>query len=66
MYPGPIDTEMAVGFDVPKTSPEETARAIVDGVAEGREDIFPEPMSTQTYAFWKQDHKIVEKQFAGM
>ena len=39
---------------------------IVLGITEGREDIFPDPMSAQMYAAWKQDHKAVEKQFAAM
>jgi hypothetical protein len=30
------------------------------------EDIFPDPMSSQLYTAWKQDHKGVEKQFAMM
>lgn len=66
VFPGAVDTDMLAGVDMPKTSPAEVARAIMQGVAEGREDIFPDPMSTQMYAAWKQDHKAVEKQFAAM
>jgi len=42
---GPTDTEMSRGLDVPKASPESVARAIFDGVENGEEDIFPDPMS---------------------
>jgi hypothetical protein len=42
------------------------ARAILDGVEAGVEDIFPDPVSQQVYAAWRQDHKAVEKQFASM
>ena len=66
VFPGPVDTEMAAAIDIAKTSPADVARAIVAGVAEGREDIFPDPMSAQLYDAWKQDHKAVEKQFAAM
>lgn len=66
VFPGAVDTDMLAGVDMPKTSPAEVARAIIQGIAEGREDIFPDPMSTQMYAAWKQDHKAVEKQFAAM
>jgi NAD(P)-dependent dehydrogenase (short-subunit alcohol dehydrogenase family) len=64
VFPGPVDTEMAAAITFAKTSPADVARAIVAGIAAGTEDIFPDPMSQQVYAGWKQDHKAVEKQFA--
>jgi NAD(P)-dependent dehydrogenase (short-subunit alcohol dehydrogenase family) len=66
VFPGPVDTDMAAGLDAPKTSPDDVARAIIDGVLSGQEDIFPDPMSKQVYAAWRADHKAVEKQFAAM
>src|SRR2546425_11997775 len=41
---GFVDTDMTRGIDMPKASPESVARAIFDGVEEGQEDIFPDPM----------------------
>jgi NAD(P)-dependent dehydrogenase (short-subunit alcohol dehydrogenase family) len=64
VFPGPVDTEMASEITFPKTSAAEVARAIVAGLAAGDEDIFPDPMSQQVYAAWKQDHKAIERQFA--
>lgn len=66
VFPGPVDTDMARGFDMPKTSPAEVARAVLDGLETGAEDIFPDPMSKQVYAAWTADHKAVERQFAAM
>jgi NAD(P)-dependent dehydrogenase (short-subunit alcohol dehydrogenase family) len=66
VFPGAVDTDMLAGVEMPKTSPEDVAAAIVAGVAAGEEDIFPDPMSAQVYAAWKQDHKAVERQFASM
>ena len=66
VFPGAVDTDMLAGVDMPKTSPADVARAVVSGLQENREDIFPDPMSTQVYAAWRQDHKAVEKQFAAM
>lgn len=66
IFPGPIDTDMAREFKAAKTSPADAAKAIVAGIQEGREDIFPDPTSQQVYATWKSDHKAVEKQFAAM
>jgi short-subunit dehydrogenase len=45
VLPGPIDTDMSRDFDAPKSSPESVARAILDGVESGEEDIFPDPVS---------------------
>jgi NAD(P)-dependent dehydrogenase (short-subunit alcohol dehydrogenase family) len=64
VFPGPVDTDMAAEITFPKTSAEEVARAIVAGIAAGQEDIFPDPMSQQVYAGWRQDHKAIERQFA--
>ncbi len=66
VFPGAVDTDMLAGVDMPKTSPGDVARAIVHGVVDGAEDIFPDPMSTQLYGAWRQDHKAVERQFASM
>ena len=64
VFPGPVDTDMSAAITFPKTSPADVARAIVEGVAAGKEDIFPDPMSASTYAAWASDHKAVEHQFA--
>lgn len=66
VFPGAVDNDMLAGVEMPKTSPQDVAQAIVQGVEDGREDIFPDPMSTQVYAAWSQDHKAVERQFAEM
>jgi short-subunit dehydrogenase len=64
VFPGPVDTDMAAAITFPKASPADVARAIVDGIVAGQEDIFPDPMSAQVYEGWRQDHKAVERQFA--
>src|SRR5436309_13362633 len=45
VLPGPIDTDMVRDLDLPKTPPEDVARAMLDSVEWGDEDIFPDPMS---------------------
>jgi len=64
IYPGPVDTDMARDFPVDKTSPAVTAQAIVAGIIEGRDYIFPDPMSQQVGALWEQNPRALEKQFA--
>ncbi len=66
IFPGPIDTDMAKEFDMPKTSPAVTADNILAGIAAGHEDIFPDPMSTELSQLWAKDPKGLEKQFASM
>ena len=66
VFPGPVDTDMAAAITFPKTSAADVAKAIVDGVIAGDEDIFPDEMAKQVYAGWKADHKAIEKQFASM
>ena len=65
--PGPVDTDMSRGFDVPKASPESVARAIFDGVEKGEEDIFPDPMSDSLAESWRSGAvKALERQFAAV
>ncbi len=64
---GPVDTDMTRGFDVPKASPESVARAIFDGVENGEEDIFPDPMSASVAESWRTGAvKALERQFAAL
>jgi NAD(P)-dependent dehydrogenase (short-subunit alcohol dehydrogenase family) len=65
VLPGPIDTDMARGLDIPKASPESTARAILDGVERGDEEIFPDPMSEAIAEAWRGGAvKALQRQFA--
>jgi NAD(P)-dependent dehydrogenase (short-subunit alcohol dehydrogenase family) len=62
---GPVDTDMSRGFEVPKASPESVAQAIFDGVEEGDDEIFPDPMSGSMAESWRSGAvKAVERQFA--
>ena len=62
---GPVDTDMNRGRDVPKASPESVARAILDAVDNGEEDIFPDPASAPLADSWRSGAaKVLERQFA--
>ena len=62
---GPTDTDMTAGFDIPKASPQSVARAIFDGVDNGEEDIFPDPMSASVADGWRGGPaKAMERQNA--
>jgi NAD(P)-dependent dehydrogenase (short-subunit alcohol dehydrogenase family) len=67
VLPGPVDTDMSRGLDLPKASPESVARAIFDGVEKGEDEIFPDPMSESLAEGWRNGAvKALQRQFAGL
>jgi NAD(P)-dependent dehydrogenase (short-subunit alcohol dehydrogenase family) len=66
VLPGPVDTDMLRGVDIPEAAPESVARAILDAVERGEEEIFPDPASAQLAAGWGESAaKLLERQLAG-
>ena len=64
---GPVDTDMSRDLDIPKASPQSVARAIFDGVDNGEEDIFPDPMSQALASSWRNGPgKALERQNAAL
>jgi len=62
---GPVDTDMNRGFDIPKASTESAAVAIFDGLENGEEEIFPDPMSQSIAEGWRNSvAKAMERQVA--
>jgi NAD(P)-dependent dehydrogenase (short-subunit alcohol dehydrogenase family) len=45
VYPGPVDTDMAADIPLEKASPESVANRILDGVEQGVEEVYPDPMA---------------------
>jgi NAD(P)-dependent dehydrogenase (short-subunit alcohol dehydrogenase family) len=64
---GPVDTDMTRGFDIPKSSPESVAEAVFDGLENGEEDIFPDPLSASLAESWRSGAaKALERQNAAL
>src|ERR1700682_4262204 len=64
---GPVDTEMSRAIVIPNASPDSVARAIFDGVENGEEDIFPDPMAESMGRSWRSGAaKALERQFAAL
>jgi NAD(P)-dependent dehydrogenase (short-subunit alcohol dehydrogenase family) len=62
---GPIDTDMNRGFEIPKASPESAAQGIFDGLEQGEEEIFPDPVSKGVAEGWRNGvAKGLEREFA--
>jgi NAD(P)-dependent dehydrogenase (short-subunit alcohol dehydrogenase family) len=67
VMPGPIDTDMVRALEIPKTPPADVARATLDGVERGEEEIFPDPMSQLLADGWRAGvAKELERQNAAM
>jgi NAD(P)-dependent dehydrogenase (short-subunit alcohol dehydrogenase family) len=67
VLPGPIDTDMVRDLAVPKTPARLVARATLDGVERGEEDIFPDPMSVSLADGWRGGAaKALERQNAAL
>jgi len=65
VLPGPVDTDMTRGSDIPKASPESVALAIFEAVDNGEEEIFPDPASAFLAARWRDSAaKLLERQLA--
>jgi NAD(P)-dependent dehydrogenase (short-subunit alcohol dehydrogenase family) len=67
VLPGPIDTDMVRALDIPKTAPADVARATLDGVERGDEEIFPDPLSRSLQDGWRGGvAKELERQNAAL
>ncbi|WP_155981316.1 SDR family NAD(P)-dependent oxidoreductase [Nocardia sp. BMG111209] len=67
VLPGPVDTEMNTNLEIPlpMASPESVARAILDAVEAGTDDIFPDPVAAELADGWRTGAvKGLEAQFA--
>lgn len=66
VLPGTVDTEMSKDYPPPKVSPAEVAKASLQAVSDGSEEVYPGEQATQMAAQLASDPKAVEKQFAQM
>lgn len=67
VMPGPIDTDMVRDLDIPKAPPGEVARATLDGVERGEQEIFPDPVSHALADGWRAGvAKELERQNAAL
>jgi len=63
-FPGPVDTDMTRDLQVLKASTKDVAEAMLEGIEQDMEEIFPDPMSRQAGAIWQKSPKLLERQFA--
>ena len=60
VYPGPVDTDMAADITLPKVSPASVAHAILDGLEQGVEEIYPDPLAREYGEAYAASPKALE------
>ncbi|MFI5896185.1 SDR family NAD(P)-dependent oxidoreductase [Actinoplanes sp. NPDC051513] len=66
VFPGAVDTDMIRAFPIPKTSAADVAAAILDGLENGQDNIFPDPMARDGHQAWRDDPAAFERRMASM
>ncbi len=66
VYAGPVDTDMTKGIALEKSSPEDVAKGVLDGVEAGHDDIFPDPFAVAFGEQFLSSPKGSERQMAAM
>lgn len=61
---GPVDTEMTRGLEFAKAAPASVAQGVFEGLANGEDEIFPDPASQSIAEGWRAGvAKALERQF---
>lgn len=66
VYPGPVDTDMAAELTLAKATPASVAIAILDGLEQGLEEIFPDPMAVEYGDAYAVNPKELEGRIAAL
>jgi NAD(P)-dependent dehydrogenase (short-subunit alcohol dehydrogenase family) len=61
VYPGPVETRMTAGMEMPTTPADVAAAKILEGVESGVEDIFPDAMSEEVGPLFLSSPKALEQ-----
>jgi NAD(P)-dependent dehydrogenase (short-subunit alcohol dehydrogenase family)/uncharacterized OB-fold protein len=64
VFPGPIDDEWNQLMPPPKIAPAALASAIVKGLRDGIEDLYPGDVAQEWVARWRDDPKVLERELA--
>lgn len=66
VYPGPVDTDMAKDVPMDKTSPQDVATGILDGLESGTINIYPDPFADGFGKQFETSPSTLEKELAAM
>lgn len=66
VYPGPVDTDMAKEIEMPKATPESVANQILDGIEQGKDEVFPDEFAENYRQPYENGQKVLENRIAEM
>lgn len=66
VYPGPIDTDMARGFDMAKASPNSVAVETIRALETGEKTLMPDAYAQELYALWRKGPKFAMQKLRGV
>lgn len=61
IHPGPIDTDLARDFDMPKETPNHVAQELIRALEAGEELLLPDPYAKEMYALLRKDLALAAK-----
>jgi short-subunit dehydrogenase len=64
VFPGPIDDEWNQTLPPPKITAETMARAVVNALKDGIEDVYPGDVAQEWLARWLENPKILEREIS--
>lgn len=64
VFPGPVDDEWNQELPPPKLTPQALAKAVIKGLQEGVEDLFPGEVAQEWLARWRENPKVLERELA--
>lgn len=64
VFPGPIDDEWSRLLPPPKLAPQALARAVIEALREGIEDVYPGDVAQEWLARWRENPKVLEREVA--
>ncbi|CAM5785964.1 SDR family NAD(P)-dependent oxidoreductase [Castellaniella caeni] len=64
VYPGPVDDEWNQNMPPPKLSPQALAKAIVQALKEGVEDVYPGDVAQEWLQRWRDNPKVLERELS--
>ena len=65
VFPGPVDEEWNQLVPPPKLAPAALAKAIVKGLREGVEDLYPGDVAQDLLTRWRESAKVLERELMG-
>ncbi len=61
VHPGPVDTDMARDFVLPKVTSAHVAKEAIKALEDGSEMLLPDPYAREMYAFWRKDPALADR-----